>query len=160
MRELEVARGPTWKRLTRRSASTSDSNIAVRYDNGSDTAGSRQADSDSGRKAEEIDTTTAEWVLHLSVVGQTCCGVCFEIAFADRVEDAYTVTEIDDVRLIVDPDSREYAPARPWISSKTPEGSGFKVDARRTQRHLRLRQSLTAIPLAPQGYPSGEGVWR
>jgi iron-sulfur cluster assembly accessory protein len=79
-------------------------------------------------KLKEL-STEAEPILHLYAAGRTCCGVRFEIAFAESVEDGCSVTELDGARLIVDPASLPSCEGATVDFVETPEGAGFTVDA-------------------------------
>ncbi|MFG1626156.1 HesB/IscA family protein [Kribbella sp. NPDC049227] len=79
-------------------------------------------------KLKELDGG-AKPILHLYAVGETCCGVRFEIAFADQVGDGFSVSELDGVRLVVDPTSAPYCAGATVDFLETPEGAGFTVNA-------------------------------
>lgn len=79
-------------------------------------------------KLKELDSS-ADPILHLYAAGKTCCGVRFEIAFADQVEDGFSVSELDGVRLVVDPASEPFCAGATVDFVETPDGAGFTVDA-------------------------------
>lgn len=79
-------------------------------------------------KLKELDGG-AEPILHLYAAGETCCGVRFEIAFAEEVGADFSVSELDGVRLVVDPASAPYAAGATVDLVETADGFGFVVDA-------------------------------
>jgi iron-sulfur cluster assembly accessory protein len=79
-------------------------------------------------KLKELDATSARPIVHLYVAGRTCCGVQYGIAFAEQIDEDYSVSEIDGVRLIVDPASLPHCEGATVDFIETPEGSGFVVE--------------------------------
>ncbi|NIK61403.1 HesB/IscA family protein [Kribbella shirazensis] len=79
-------------------------------------------------KFKELDTTSAQPIVHLYVAGRTCCGVQYGMSFAEQVKEGYSVSEVDDVRLVVDPVSLPYCEGVTVDFMETQDGSGFKVE--------------------------------
>ncbi len=68
------------------------------------------------------------YALRLQVVGGGCSGFQYRLAFDDDVADDEEISEINGVRIVVDPMSARYVEGATVDYVETELGAGFKID--------------------------------